>query len=73
MAGVVGPVVIGEDDHDVHAVEENRHVLDALEFVDRERAFASHRDHLEDTRNTHALSKLATVLEMPVTERIARK
>lgn len=63
--------LIRTDDFLLETLKENEHVLEELEFVDRDRVFECYRRHLAGAHNRLELCTLATLIEMPVTELIA--
>ncbi|MFC6951263.1 asparagine synthase-related protein [Halorubellus litoreus] len=55
----------------IDAIRENEHVLDALPFLDADAAERTYAEHVDGAEYHQVLYSLLTLLEMPVTERVA--
>lgn len=64
--------LVRTDDFLLETLEKHEGVLEDLAFVDRDGVFECYRRHLAGAHNRLPLCTLATVLEMPITDAVAR-
>jgi asparagine synthase (glutamine-hydrolysing) len=63
--------LIRQSEFTIDAIRSNRGLIDRLPFLDFDGAIECYHQHMNETNNATLLYSLLTLLEMPVTERIA--